>query len=143
MTPLSPHFSLEEMTFSTTASRLGLDNTAPPDVLFNLKRVANGLERVRQLINNNGIRISSGFRCKELNAAVKGQPQSQHTTGRAVDFTSTYGTPAQIVRLIRDSSIEFDQLICEFDSWVHISFSDNPRRQVLTIDSHGTRNFTS
>lgn len=142
MTQLTPHFSLSEMVISQTASRLGIDNNPLPDVIENLRRTAMGLERVRQLLNSNAIRISSGYRCKELNAAVKGQPNSQHVSGKAVDFTSTYGPPDYLVRLIKASGIEFDQLICEFNSWVHISFSDDPRRQVLVIDSKGTRQFT-
>ena len=125
---LSPHFTLEEMTFSDTAARHGINNSAPPEVLANLKRTANGLERVRQLLNNNAIRISSGYRCKALNDAVKGQPNSQHITGQAVDFTSPYGNPVQLVQLIKKSGLEYDQLICEFNSWVHISFTDDPRR---------------
>ena len=138
---LTPHFSLEEMTFSETAARHGINNSAPPAVVDNLKRTANGLERVRQLINNNAIRISSGYRCKALNDAVKGQPNSQHMTGQAVDFTSTYGAPMQLVQLIKKSGLEYDQLICEFNSWVHISFTDDPRRQTLVIDKSGVRSF--
>ena len=138
---LSPHFTLEEFTFSDTASRHGINNDAPLEVVANLKRTANGLERVRQLLNSNAIRVSSGYRCKALNEAVKGQKDSQHVKGQAVDFTSPYGNPIQIVRAIKNSGIEFDQLICEFNAWVHISFSDNPRRQVLVIDKTGTRNF--
>jgi hypothetical protein len=141
MTQLSPHFSLAEFTFSSTAKRMNIDNDAPPAVVENLKRTANGLERVRQLLNGNAIRISSGYRSPRLNAAVNGQPKSQHLTGQAVDFTSPYGTPDQIVRLIKSSGMDFDQLIAEFGSWVHISFADNPRQQVLVIDRFGVREF--
>lgn len=141
MTQLSPHFSLEEMCFSDTAVRMGINNDAPLEVVYNLKRTANGLERVRQLLNNNAIRITSGYRCKALNEAVHGQINSQHITGQAVDFTCTYGPPAQIVKVIAKFGVDFDQLICEHNTWVHISFADNPRRQVLVIDRFGTRNF--
>jgi hypothetical protein len=134
------------MIFSDTATRMGIDNDAPLDVVQNLKRTANGLERVRQLLNNNAIRISSGYRCKRLNEAVHGQPNSQHVTGQAVDFTSPYGPPTQLVPLIKRSGIDFDQLICEFPGstsggWVHISFTDSPRGQVLVIDKFGVRAF--
>lgn len=138
---LSPHFTLEEMIFSSTAARMGINNDASLEVVANLKRTANGLERVRQLFNNNAIRISSGYRCKALNEAVRGQPNSQHMTGQAVDFTSQYGNPVQLVQLIKKSGLEYDQLICEFNQWVHISFTDEPRRQTLVIDRFGTRNF--
>lgn len=147
MTQLSPHFSLEELCFSDTAIRLHIDNDPPAALHGNLKRLANGLERVRQLLNNNAIIVSSGHRCKRLNEAVHGQPNSQHVEGNAVDFRCpTYGPPSQIVKLIQKSGIEFDQCILEFPGspnggWVHISFSDNPRKQVLAIDAKGTRSF--
>lgn len=166
MTQLSPHFTLAEMEFSETAARLGIKNTAPADVQQNLKRTANGLERVRQLMNNNAIRISSGYRsphlervlceasyrswCIRRGVAVDQSSWSeylagkQHPSGKAVDFTSPYGTPTQIVKLIANSGIEYDQCILEYPGaggWVHISFSDNNRRQTLVVDSNGTRAF--
>lgn len=148
MTQLTPHFSLSEFTHSDTATRLGIDNDAPLEVVKALKRTAMGLELVRARLNNNAIRISSGYRCAALNAAVRGQPNSQHCRGEAVDFTCpTAGTPEQLVRILAGSAVEFDQLIAEFTNapnggWVHISFSDKPRRQVLRIDNQGTRSFT-
>ena len=74
---------------------------------------------------------------------IGSKPSSQHTKGEAVDFTSkTFGTPKQIIQCILDKGIEFDQLILEYDSWVHISFVDyNSRRQALVIDNTGTRAF--
>ena len=44
---------------------------------------------------------------------------------------------------VRDSGIPFDQLILEYarngGGWVHMSFTDHPRRMALEIDSQGTR----
>ena len=163
MTQLSPHFSLEEMCFSDTATRAGINNDAPLEVVSNLKRTANGLERVRQVLNNNAIRVSSGYRCEALERKICADAfyawcdrrkvtandkawadyfiTKQHPSGNAVDFTSPYGSPEALVRVIRNSGIEYDQLLLEFNSWVHISFSDTPRHQVLVIDKFGTRNF--
>ena len=144
MTQLSKHFSLSEMIYSDTAIRLHIENDPPLEVVANLKRTANGLERVRQLLNNNAIIISSGYRCKRLNEAVHGQPNSQHVEGNAVDFRCpTYGPTSRLVRIIKDSGIEYDQVIQEFGDagWVHISFSDHPRRMALQIDKLGVRNF--
>jgi zinc D-Ala-D-Ala carboxypeptidase len=39
---ISEHFTLEELSFSETASRLGLDNTPSPTVMTNLKLLAAG-----------------------------------------------------------------------------------------------------
>lgn len=139
---LTPHFTLEEMTFSQTAARIGIDNTPPADVVENLKRTAAGLENVRIVLNANAIKVSSGYRCLALNAAVGSKPTSQHVTGQAADFTcAAFGSPEQIIRTILASGLSFDQIIHEFESWVHISFADANRKQALVIDHDGTRPF--
>ena len=140
---ISPNFTLAEFTFSQTASRRGINNDPPAMMYGTLKRTAEGLEQVRALLGA-PIRITSGYRSpgpRGLNAAIGSKPSSQHTTGEAVDFTCSGGDPKTIVARIMSSGIAFDQLICEFDSWVHISFSDKNRKQVLTIDKNGTRPF--
>ena len=43
---LTPHFTLEELTFSETATRLGIDNTPSIEVKQNLEKLALGLENV-------------------------------------------------------------------------------------------------
>ena len=138
---LSPHFSLAELTASDTAARKGINNTPGPDALAALVRTATGLEGVRALLGV-PVLVSSGFRCRELNELVGGQPMSQHTLGQAADFTAPlYGDPEKIaVRLIK-SGLAFDQLIVEYGRWVHCSFALSPRRQALVIDSAGTRLF--
>ena len=50
------------------------------------------------------------------------------------DFTVIEVSPRDTVRRISNSTIAFDQLILEFDRWVHLSVTcDTPRRQVLTL----------
>lgn len=128
---LSPHFTLEEFTFSPEALRKGLDNTPDGEAIENLKRTADGLEEVRARLGY-PIYITSGFRSLRVNASVGGSSTSQHMKGEACDFICPgFGTPQEICRAIRDSEIEFDQLIYE-GGWVHISFSDSPRRSILT-----------
>ena len=134
---LSPHFSLAELTASDTAARQGIDNTPPPDVLETLKRTAVGLEAVRALLGA-PLHVSSGYRSPALNKLVGGQANSQHTKGEAVDFTSRqFGTPEQIVARLVASQLTFDQVILEFNRWVHISFGGKQRRQALVIDRGG------
>ena len=139
---LSEHFSLEEMTFSETASRRGFDNNPPKEVFDNLVRTASLLEQVRK-ITNRPITISSGYRCKELNQAVGSSETSQHRLGCAADFKVKGMSPDEVVKAIIASDIQFDQLIREFDSWTHISVPNDiyltPRNQVLIIDSKGVR----
>lgn len=136
MTQLTEHFSLDEL---TVTQQRGLDNTPDNEALANLVKTAHGMEEVRKLLGT-PILISSGYRSPEVNKAVGGSKNSQHTQGQAVDFIAPkFGTPAQIVSAIRQSDIAYDQVILEFNRWVHISFRDQPRKMALVIDSSGTR----
>lgn len=137
---LSPHFTLDEMTVSQEAARRGIDNTAPLPIVKALMKTAQGLEAVRVRLGCAPVYISSGYRCPELNAAIGGSKSSQHMRGEAADFICPrFGGPPEVAAALRDSGIEYDQLILEFNRWVHISFADNPRRQALIIDRAGTR----
>lgn len=137
---LSTHFSLAEFTHSQTAARMGIGNTPPPSVMPALQRTAEGMEGVRMRLGNRAVIISSGYRSPALNAAIGSRPTSQHVTGQAADFTCpAYGTVDAIMRRIVGSDIAYDQCILEFGAWVHISFSDAPRRQALVIDATGTK----
>lgn len=136
---LSPHFTLAEMTVSETAARRGIDNDPPPDVVERLKHTALGLEAVRIRLGA-PIVVSSGYRSPALNAAIGGAQNSDHTRGDAADFICPdFGAPSTIVSALKDSGIQFDQLIEEFGRWVHISFGPRMRGQVLRIDRNGTR----
>ena len=136
---LSPHFTLVEMTVSSKGTRLGLDNTPTPQAMDKLYDTAAGLERVRDVLCT-PIVVISGYRSPKVNAAVGGAMHSQHMNGEAADFISpSFGTPLDICREILNHAdyVDFDQLIWEGaghggGAWVHISFSDTPRRSVMT-----------
>ena len=143
---LSPHFTLAEFVVSDTAARRGIENDPPADLLHALKRTAQGMEAVRvrleivKLAPATRIIVTSGYRSPALNAAVGGQPSSQHTRGEAADFIAPrFGSPTEVAAALRDSVVDYDQLILEFGRWVHISFSQAPRHQALVIDARGTR----
>ena len=141
---LTPNFTLEELTSSETAVRLGLDNTPNDSVKANLVRLAKFLEEVRRVLGR-PIMINSAYRSPEVNKAIGSKPTSQHCIGCAADIRVPGLTPNDIVKEILKTNLEYDQLIREFDSWVHISipnkFADKPRKQVLIIDKSGTRPF--
>ena len=128
---LSEHFTLEEMCASQAAARARLDNRPDVPEVKNLARVAEVLEQVRTLVGK-PINISSGYRSPAVNKAVGGSRSSAHMLGLAADITVS-GMPSKALAvLIRDSDIEFDQLIYE-GTWVHIGLAEGkPRRQVLT-----------
>ncbi|MFJ4353907.1 D-Ala-D-Ala carboxypeptidase family metallohydrolase [Pseudomonas sp. NPDC089428] len=130
---LTPHFTLNEMTASQIAAREGLDNTPPPEVISNLRLLCEVLEQVRTLFGR-PIIINSGYRSAAVNARVGGAQKSQHISGLAADFTVVDVHNRDVVRRLSESAVAFDQLILEFDSWVHLSVcAAAPRREVLTI----------
>jgi hypothetical protein len=130
---LTENFSLEQLICSDTAQRECIDNTPAADIVANLRRLAGGLEKI-QALTGHPLEISSAYRCPELNRRVGGTSASQHTQGLAADFTCPrFGQPADIIKAIRDSGIDFDQCILEYGKWVHVSFSEAPRGRVLTI----------
>lgn len=135
---LSEHFTLAEMCNSQAAIRNRLDNRPGDAEIENLKRVAAILEQVRELVGK-PINVSSGYRSPAVNRAVGGSSASAHMKGLAADITVSGMTAKALATLISMSKIEFDQLILEGNSWVHIGLSENkPRKQLLTATfSHG------
>lgn len=83
---LTEHFTLEEMMHSNTADARGIENRITASEVNNLQQLCiKVLEPLRQHFGK-PIHINSGFRCKEVNAAVKGAPHSYHLQGRAADI---------------------------------------------------------
>ena len=129
---ISTHFTLEEMTRSQTASRKGISNGPDVDSLNRLRLLCEHvLEPVRTLLGH-PIHITSGYRSPQLNTAIGGTNRSQHCHGQAADFVCPgFGTAKEVAQAIFDSNIPYDQLIYE-GTWIHISYSKEPRKNVLT-----------
>ena len=142
MTQLTEHFTLAEFTTSQNAARMGIDNTPTGAQRENVERMAATMEKVRTLLGNKPIMISSGYRNPQVNAACGGSPTSSHMSGLACDFTCpSFGTPLKICQFLMPHMQELgiDQLIHEFDSWVHLGLSASaPRMMALTINNTGT-----
>jgi hypothetical protein len=139
---LSPNFTLQELTHSDAAVRHGWENNPDANEINNLTRLAELLEQVRKVLGK-PIILNSGFRSKLVNDSVGSKDTSQHRIGCAADIRVSGMTPSQVCEAIIVSDIQFDQLIREFDSWTHISVTNNagdtPRNQMLIIDKTGTR----
>lgn len=139
---LSSHFTFAELT-KTELRRF--DNTPPDAVIPNLKRMAEALESIRGLLGGKPIIVNSCYRSKDVNKAVGSKETSKHREGLAADFICPqYGSPLAIVERIMASDLYFDQVILEFYNpttgvgWVHYGLGSKMRRQVLTINQHGT-----
>ncbi len=138
---LTPHFTLSEMTRSSTATRKGIPNTASADVQRALKLLCeNVLEPVREHFGK-PVRVTSGYRSPRLNTAIGGSPTSQHCLGEAADFTVEGESNLAVCQWIM-RNLEYDQLIREFgeDGWVHCSYSAHRlRNEELTAKKVGGR----
>jgi len=140
MTQLTPHFSLKEMTTTST----GIANVPTGQLLKNLTYTAQQLEVVRGILGNNTIQVNSGFRCDAVDRAVGGVTTSAHSYGFAVDFVCPkFGTPYEVCAALIKAGMKFDQLIHEKRRWVHIGFGlksgISHRQQVLTLPPQGGR----
>jgi zinc D-Ala-D-Ala carboxypeptidase len=136
---LSKNLTLSEVTRSETAKRRGISNMPTPEHIENFKKLA---ENVFQPIRDHfgvPIRISSGYRSKELNTAIGGSLSSQHCKGEAIDIDmdGTTVTNKQIFDFVK-ANINFDQMIWEFGTdanpdWVHVSYNSDgaQRKQIL------------
>ena len=135
---LTPHFTLEELTFTNHRE---FDNTPGDLQINNLRRLAEFLEQVRTLLGQ-PILVDSAYRSPEVNKAVGSKPTSQHLLGCAADIRVMGMTPAEVVKTIHESDLKYDQLILEL-GWTHISIPNNPlaspREMALIIDKQGTR----
>lgn len=132
---LSEHFTLKELTVSQTAVRFGLDNTPSDREVGNLQDLCkNVLEPVRTGTNS-AIIVSSGYRSREVNKKVKGSKNSQHLEGKAADIISVKLSVKDLYNWIKHSEILYDQLIYEFDEWVHVSFNFGKNRRMNLIAS--------
>ena len=137
---LTPHFTLEELCASEFAVRNGIDNTPSSEVVANLTRLAQMLEKVRELLKR-PMHISSGYRSPELNARIGGSTKSAHMEGRAADFICpAFGTPYVVAKRIAGTRLGFDQMIHEYGRWVHLSVpvvKQPAQRELLSIFEAG------
>jgi zinc D-Ala-D-Ala carboxypeptidase len=137
MTQLSKSFSLREATVSDTAARHGIDNQPDSKQLQNMIYAAEKLQLVRDFLGE-PLLITSWLRTAELNAIIPGSSKtSAHMEGYAIDChvgsMSPYLLCTKVHKFLKDNGIEFDQIIHEYGSWMHISFDHKNRGQLLTI----------
>ena len=146
----SSYFTISELTASATALREGIDNR-PTESAYHLLHVLVDqlLDPIREAWGE-PIVVSSGYRCKELNALVGGAKNSHHMLGCAADITAPLLSPQGgkksstmsehlplgggreganrrlfnlIQQMQQEGKIRFTQLIWEGNGrWIHISY---------------------
>ena len=118
---LGKYFTLEEVTRSRTARLLKVENNPNAEQIENLRALVKQLDWLREYIGR-PIVVTSGYRNHAVNRAVGGSKNSDHLRGQAADIHVPGWSTQKLFDTIRQSGIVFDQLIQEFDSWVHISY---------------------
>lgn len=144
---LSKNFTLHELEKSSTALRLGIDNTAPKKVVDNLVKLC---ENLLQLIRDHfrkPVTINSGYRSAALNKAIGGSRTSQHRKGEAADIEIAGVSNLVLAKWIADNMV-FDQLILEHhisgvpeSGWVHVSYKHGQNRGQVLSKVRGEKNY--
>jgi len=131
------YFTFDEFTRSTTAERLKIDNSIPNNAIkSNIEYLCQYLLDPLREAYGKPIYISSGYRCPELNRAVKGASNSYHTTGLAADIYVKGASNITLVPIIVKIG-RYDQIILEKGSinlpqWIHVGISRiKNRKQIL------------
>ena len=104
MTPLTKSFTLEELVFSQTAAREGIDNTpAAAHVRAMRALCTNVLQPLRDAVGAPLV-VSSGYRSPRLNKFVGGSARSQHMEGKAADVKADASRSGSTSRSIRSAT---------------------------------------
>lgn len=138
---LSKSFTLNELTKSKEATRLGIDNTPNEEQILNLKLLCeNVLQPIRDFYGM-PLSVSSGYRSAALCEAIGSSSKSQHTKGQAADF-EIFGVANKDLADFVVKNLDYDQCILEFwnendpnSGWVHCSYNSlGSRKQFLKAE---------
>lgn len=137
---ITPNFKLSQLLHSDTATRNNIVEQFLPsqEVVDNLKHLAiNILQPLRDKLQKDFF-ITCAYRCAAVNKAVGGAMTSQHLIGQAADCVFGDGNLA-LAKAIINSELPFDQIIIEGGTiskpnWIHVSYSDRNRREILRAD---------
>ncbi len=119
----------KKMQHSNTASKLGIDNSIPADLLWNLKTLFAHYTSLEQ-VSEKPIYITSGYRCSRLNKAVGGVSNSNHLKCRAFDFAFKGVVSKQ------DFLQVFDELKTRFLILYRKTFADDSRAALCRFNHH-------
>lgn len=137
MEKLSEHFTLEEMTRSETAERMGIPNDLL-DVEYenNLQALCEQVLEPLRAYMKKPLQINSGFRCYTLNMAVGGAPNSQHMKGEAADVACKNLKEGRKMLEYVAAELAFDQAFIETNGkcyWLHVSYVRPPSKNRCAV----------
>lgn len=135
------YFELREFVESATAKTKGIDNTPSFVAVSHLDELVETILDPMRAAYGKPIKVTSGFRCPELNKAVGGSPTSVHPLGYAADVQGSgdfEAFKAFVVSWFKTSGIKFDQLLLESNKatgakWIHIGLKNASGEQRCQI----------
>ena len=139
---LSDNFTLNEFVRSQIAEANGIDNKPNSSQLKNIEQLSiQVLQPLRNLLNRK-IFISSGFRNAKVNSLAGGVKTSHHLCNdlyAAADINAEGMTPRELFDFIRQNQhqIPFEQVINEFNRWVHISYRRGKHETLIASKVNG------
>lgn len=128
---IAKHFTIKELTFSSYADYLADNIYYALDNFNEMVRLAQFCEKVREIIGK-PMTITSGIRTKALNKAMGGVETSDHCKLLAVDFVPSKIKLKTAFDKIKNSNLDYKQLILEKNTWIHIAMGD--KKEALIYD---------
>ena len=132
---MAKYFKVAEMLKSAAAEKNQINNTPSAKIEQNIEELLGVLDGLREFYGK-PIRITSGFRCAELNKLVGGSPTSAHVIGYAADLQPIQGSfeefKASVIDWLDKSGVKFDQCIIERNKstqWVHFGLYNRKGQQ--------------
>lgn len=131
------YFTLAELIRSAEAKKRGIDNTPTFEVVEHLRELTEKVLEPMRAAYGMPIKVSSGYRCPELNRVVGGAATSVHQIGYAADLQvggSFEKFRDFVVQWFRKTGTRFDQLLIESDRktgarWIHVGLYNNAGQQ--------------
>ncbi len=138
---MGKYFNVQELIDSEVAKQRGIKNIPNEIQTQNLENLIKVLDIIREAWGK-PIIVNSGYRCPELNAAVKGSKTSWHLQGMASDIRCSDNLDLWnlIVKLQKENKMNFTELINEKadangnPTWIHIAVNpSNLKNQIKFI----------
>lgn len=136
---LTMHFTLEEMIHSNYAEKHDISNSPSQIIIDNLIMLCVLILEPLRTTLNKPIVINSGYRCKELNKAIEGVPNSHHLQGLAADINFSSETELKKMLYILKNNTHLDLALIERSKssrWLHVQLplkGRPPRHRITSI----------
>ena len=132
---MAKYFKVAEMLKSETADKNNIQNIPSAEIEQNIEELLEVLDGLREHYGK-PIKITSGYRCTELNKLVGGSPTSAHVIGYAADLQAVQGSfeefKSSVLEWLDKSGVKFDQCIIERNKntqWVHFGLFNRKGQQ--------------